>query len=485
MVLAAELRDYRLGLVSPLVTAHGVVDHRDGVLFSISDGTNVGWGEAAPMPGWSRESLDDTKTVLVSIAPRLAEMDSIDDPRFGTLLTELEARPHARAAVAGAALDLLARSHKVSIASLLEVSRGLGSTSAVSPQAEPEAPHSLLVDRLVSQREPDAPRSLLVDGLVSQREPEAPRSVLVDGSVSQGQPDAPRSVLVEGLVSQGQPDVPRSVLVEGLVSQREQDAPRSVLAEGLASQGQPDAPRSVLVDGSVSQGQPDAPRSVLVSGLVSDDQPEAVANAVAELALQGLSAVKLKVAAGDPRADLARVAAARDAMGDEIELRLDANGGWDVDTAIVTLCSMARYNVAFCEEPTAGIGGIAAVGAASAIPVAVDESAATLSDVAAALRTGMISVVVIKPQALGGPDLALAAVALIEESGADAVVTTMIDSAVGVAHAAHVAAAALPEQAHGLATSALLANDTAPLLKVEAGRLHLPQTPGLGVSPTR
>lgn len=381
--LTVELRDYRLGLVSPLVTAHRVVNHREGVLFSISDGTHVGWGEAAPMPGWSRESLSDCKMTLESAASRLAQCDSIDDPRFGALIAELEARPHARAAVAGAAFDLLARSHEVGIASLLEVHRGLGSTSAVSPTTEPEAPHSLLVNGLISQR------------------------------------------------------------------------------------------------------QPEAPLSVLVNGLVSDHQPDAVATAAADLALGGMLAIKLKVAATDPRTDLARVAAAREAMGDEIELRLDANGGWDVDTAIATLRGMASYNVAFCEEPTAGIDGIAEVGAASAVPVAVDESALNLSDIATALRTGTISVVVVKPQALGGPDLALAAAALVEESGADAVVTTMIDSAIGVAHAAHVAAAALPQQAHGLATSTLLANDTAPRLKVKGGKLHLSEPPGLGVSPTR
>ena len=146
---------------------------------------------------------------------------------------------------------------------------------------------------------------------------------------------------------------------------------------------------------------------------------------------------------------------------------------------------MAGYNIAFCEEPTAGIDGIAAVGAAGGVPVAVDESAATVSDIATALRTNTISAVVIKPQALGGPDFAVAAVALVEEFGADAVVTTMIDSAIGVAHAAHVAAAALPQQVHGLATSTLLANDVAPRLEVEGGKLHLPQPLGLGVSPTR
>ena len=364
MGLAVELHDYGLALASPFVTAHGVVDHREGVLFSISDGANVGWGEAAPLPGWSRESLDDCKIVLASVAPRLAQLDSVDDSRLTAILTELEAQPHARAALAGAAFDLSASSHELSLASHLMAHPVLGTAPPGSLTAELEEP-----------------------------------------------------------------------------------------------------------------------RSVLVNGLISDAHPEAVATKAAVLALEGITAVKLKVAAADPRTDLARVAAARAAIGDEIELRLDANGGWDIDTAIAALKSMADYNVAFCEEPTAGIDGIAAVGAATGVPVAVDESAVTVSDIAVALRTKTISVVVIKPQALGGPDLAVAAVALVEEFGADAVVTTMIDSAVGVAHAAHVAAAALPQQVHGLATSTLLANDVAPRLEITAGRMHLPAVAGLGVSP--
>ena len=310
------------------------------------------------MPGWSRESLDDCKIVLASVAPRLAQLDSVDDSRLTAILTELEARPHARAAVTGAVLDLAAQGEGVSVASLL-------SNSFTS--------------------------------------------------------------------------VPREAL----------------------------------------------PRSISVNGLISHGEPEAVALAAAGLASDGISAIKLKVAAANPRTDVARVSAARSAIGDEIELRLDANGGWDIDTAIATLHKMAGYNIAFCEEPTAGIEGIAAVGAASAVPVAVDESAVMVSDIATALKTNTVRVVIVKPQALGGPDLALAAVALVEDYGATALVTTMIDSAIGVAHAAHVAAAALPEQVHGLATSTLLANDVALRLKVEGGKLHLPQPPGLGVSPTR
>ena len=356
MGLTTELRDYRLGLVSPLVTAQGVHSHREGVLLSVSDGTHIGWGEAAPLPGWSRESLSDCVKTLESVAPRLTQCDGANDPRLTAILTELEARPHARAAVAGAVLDLAAQGEGMSVARLLS-------------------------NRFVSV-------------------PEA-----------------------------------------------------------------------------------DVPRTVSVNGLISDPQPEAVATTAARLAQDGISAVKLKVATADPKTDLARVAAARTAVGDEIELRLDANGGWDIDTAVATLRKMAGYDVAFCEEPTTGIDGIAAVGTAGVVAVAVDESAVTVDDIAAALQTEAISVVIVKPQALGGPDLAMAAIALVGEFGASAVVTTMIDSAVGVAHAAHAAAAALPEQAHGLHTSTLLVNDVATSLKVKGGKLHLPRPPGLGITP--
>ena len=379
MGLTSELRDYRLGLVSPLNTAHGVLNQRNGVLFSISDGVHRGWGEAAPMPGWSSETPADCRRVLEAAASRTAECDSVDDPGVTAILAELEARPHARAAVAGAVLDLTAQDQGVSV-------------------------------------------SLILCGLAS-------------GSVS-ASPQSPS--------------------------------------------GRCSAP-SPLASGSVSA----SPQSVSVNGLISHVEPSQVAAAAADLVADGITAVKLKVAAVDPTTDLARVAAARSAIGDDIELRLDANGGWDVDTAVDTLRAMADHDLSFCEEPTSGIDGIAAVGAAGVVPVAVDESAVTLDDVAIALRTEAISVVVIKPQALGGPDMAMAAAALLEEFGADGVVTTMVDSAVGVAHAAHVAAAALPLAAHGLHTSHLLEDDVAPRLRVADGRLHLPQTIGLGVSPVR
>ena len=68
-----------------------------------------------------------------------------------------------------------------------------------------------------------------------------------------------------------------------------------------------------------------------------------------------------------------------------------------------------------------------------------------------------------------------------DAAGLDVIVTSMIDSAVGLAHAAHVAAACGLASAHGLATSSLLESDVARGLVIESGRLRLPEEPGLGV----
>lgn len=210
--------------------------------------------------------------------------------------------------------------------------------------------------------------------------------------------------------------------------------------------------------------------------------PRAVSEASLAVAA-GFTTLKLKVGAAAPEHDVARVGAIRSAVGDEVEIRLDANGAWDVDTAVATLDRLADSGVAFCEEPTAGIDAIAAVGAHSAIPVAIDESARTLDEVSRALDTGTIEVVVVKPQALGGPDLAMRAIDLARRVGATVVVTSMVDSAIGVAHAVHVAAAAGTEVAHGVATSTLLADDVARALPIEDGHVLVPTLPGLGVSP--
>ncbi len=227
-----------------------------------------------------------------------------------------------------------------------------------------------------------------------------------------------------------------------------------------------------------------ATTEVTVNALVADPSPDVVGAAVANHVASGMTSVKVKVAGAYSTVDLdvARVAAARRAGGPDLELRIDANGGWDGATAIEALRRMVVHDVAFCEEPVAGVAALCEVAARAVVPVAIDESARTEEDLTAALDAG-IRVVVVKPQALGGPDIAMRVIDRVTGAGAEVVVTTLVDSAVGVAHAAHVAAASGSTLAHGLATSTLLARDIAPPLTVEAGRLRLSAGAGIGPAP--
>lgn len=220
---------------------------------------------------------------------------------------------------------------------------------------------------------------------------------------------------------------------------------------------------------------------VAVNGVVSALDPGEVAEEVIALAARGIAVVKLKVATAPVDVDVARVAAARVAAPDAT-IHLDANGGWVAAEARTALARMAAFDIALCEEPVRGVEEIAALAVDVDVPLAVDES---VHGLAATRRVwahaGAIAAVVIKPQAIGGDDLALVAIAEARRAGLGVIVTTMIDSAVGVAHAAHVAAAARLAGPHGLDTARLLAADVADPLPVVDGRIRFPDRPGLGI----
>jgi O-succinylbenzoate synthase len=200
--------------------------------------------------------------------------------------------------------------------------------------------------------------------------------------------------------------------------------------------------------------------------------PAVAPDRAAELALEaGRMAspvtVKVKVGNGD---DLARVAAVRAALGPGARIRVDANGAWDVDTAVRMLRALARSDVELAEQPVPTLEELAAVRRRVGVPVAADES---VQDLDAARRLAALDAadaVVLKVQPLGGVAAALAAA---EAARVPAVVSSLVETSVGLA-AGVALAACLPELpwACGLGTGMLLAGDVVrePLVPV-AGAL--------------
>lgn len=72
---------------------------------------------------------------------------------------------------------------------------------------------------------------------------------------------------------------------------------------------------------------------------------------MAEYVAAGFRAVKMKIGNPDPRRDIERVRAVRAAIGDDVELYVDANQVYDVKTAIEVARRLADENVAWLEEP--------------------------------------------------------------------------------------------------------------------------------------
>ena len=185
----------------------------------------------------------------------------------------------------------------------------------------------------------------------------------------------------------------------------------------------------------------------------------------------GCRTAKVKVAErGQHEADdLARVEAVRDALGPGGAVRVDANGGWDVDTAVrmVKLLDRAAGGLEYVEQPCATLEELAAVRRTVDVPLAADESIRRAEDPMRVALTGAADVAVLKVAPLGG---VRACLAVAERCGLPVVVSSALETSVGIA-AGLALAAALPELPHacGLATVALLERDVVadPLLPVD------------------
>lgn len=171
--------------------------------------------------------------------------------------------------------------------------------------------------------------------------------------------------------------------------------------------------------------------------------------------------VKIKVAEpGQSLADDAgRVGAVRHLLPDAA-IRVDANGGWDVEQAVRTLRMLSIFGLEYAEQPVASVADMALVRAAldGSVLIAADESVRKASDPLAVARAGAADLIVVKAAPLGGVRRALEIVA---EAGLPAVVSSALDSSVGI-RAGLALAAALPDlpYACGLGTVSLMEADT-------------------------
>jgi o-succinylbenzoate synthase len=236
----------------------------------------------------------------------------------------------------------------------------------------------------------------------------------------------------------------------------------------------------LLADASGTRPQP----SLAVNALVSASRPGEIAAEAVTLREAGFETFKLKLGGASPAADLQRVEALRAALGPGPLIRLDANGAWSRQQASSLLRELKPLEIELIEQPVAAddIAGLLALRRAGHVPIAADESLADPAAARALIATHAADVLVLKPAVLGGLAAALGLAREAAAAGMGCFVTGLMDSALGLGAATHLAAA-LPDGgfAHGLGTSTLFDFDLATGPEIRSGRLQVPAGPGWGI----
>lgn len=219
---------------------------------------------------------------------------------------------------------------------------------------------------------------------------------------------------------------------------------------------------------------------------ISGDTPERAAEIATWAVAQGFRTVKVKVGL-IPEEDFARVRAVREAIGPDVRLGVDANGGWSPHVAIQMIRRLTEFNIFFAEQPVspADVAWLADVRRHSTVPIMADESVFTLQNAMAVVRAGaadILSVYVGK----GGIGAARKMASVAEAAGITCTVGSNIETGVASAAMIHLAMAT-----PGIGAEEFPCDIIGPFyydhqllrepLPIEGGKARPLEKPGLGI----
>ncbi|MFQ5710667.1 MAG: mandelate racemase/muconate lactonizing enzyme family protein [Candidatus Geothermarchaeales archaeon] len=169
--------------------------------------------------------------------------------------------------------------------------------------------------------------------------------------------------------------------------------------------------------------------------------PELDAAEAQEKVKQGWRILKIKAGVGDPERDVAKVKRVREAVGDEVKVRVDANQGWDFREALRIMGKLEQYDVEFVEQPLPkwDLDGMARLASTFKTPIMADESVCTVQDALNIIKKGAASIFSLKMTKSGGISNSKKVAAIAEAAGIGCYVGCMIETGIGTAAYAHFA----------------------------------------------
>jgi muconate cycloisomerase len=229
-------------------------------------------------------------------------------------------------------------------------------------------------------------------------------------------------------------------------------------------------------------------RGLRLKFVVGAVEPAIAAERARGMVARGWRAIKVKVGR-DPKGDVERLRAVRDAIGPDVFLSVDANGGYTVEQALWVAPHFEKLDVALFEQPTRRGDhlAMAEVRQRRGIPIMADESVFTAGDVLDVIRHRGADVLSLYPGKHGGVRATQYLARMAEAAGIACTIGSNLEREVATAAMAHVAAATpniVCERFPGDLIGPLYFEKplTAAPLRYAADRLFVPEGPGLGVS---
>lgn len=177
--------------------------------------------------------------------------------------------------------------------------------------------------------------------------------------------------------------------------------------------------------------------------VMSSGTPEEVANQARKLADAGYGGLKLKVGANVVEEDVEMVAEVRRAVGNEVKIMTDTNGGWSYLQALKFLQKTAKYDMFLAEQPVPwwDMEGLARLRRKVDVPIFADESASELNDLHKLAQRDAIDGFFLKIPKAGGIHKSQTWVAIAQSMGLNVMTGCMVNSGLGAAVEAHFATA--------------------------------------------
>ena len=222
---------------------------------------------------------------------------------------------------------------------------------------------------------------------------------------------------------------------------------------------------------------------------IGGSTPEESAAEVLEAKRLGYYGCMIKIGGPDYKLDAARTRAVREAVGKDYPLIVDANQGWDVDTAIRYWKLIRDCDILFFEQPLQSwdVQGMAKVRKAIDIPLSADEGVMTMQDARNLIQAEAVDIFSIKVTKNGGIAPAKAICELAAANGIQVFFNSMIEEGITQAASLQIGATCsniVTTIGHAYFSPNRLKSDISTyhtFIKPEEGTVYVPQGPGLGI----